>query len=77
MSASLKFWRRNRVPKKESRDEAVAHSTTKQYRQLRRLGFLRLISSKITPAKEKEGERARSEDLKRKQEKRIKQWVAL
>ena len=40
-------------------------------------GFLRLISSKITPAKEKEGERARSEDLKRNQQKRIKQWVAL
>ena len=38
---------------------------------------MRLISSKITPAKEKEGERARSEDLKRNQEKRIMQWVAL
>ena len=33
---------------------------------------MRLISSKITPAKEKEGERARSEDLKRNQQKRNK-----
>ena len=30
-----------------------------------------------TSRKEKEGERARSEDLKRNQQKRIKQWVAL
>ena len=63
MGARLKFWRRSRVPKKESRDEAVflaasplvtappsnltrlyyngsatkSHSTTTQYRQLRRL----------------------------------------
>ena len=46
-------------------------------KRAKRQGFLRLISSKITPAKEKEGERARSEDLKRNQEKRIMQWVAL
>ena len=65
MGARLKFWRRSRVPKKGSRDEAVvflaasqlvtappsnltrlyyngsaakSHSTTTQYRQLRRLG---------------------------------------
>ena len=64
MGARLKFWRRSRVPKKGSRDEAVvflaasplvtapppnltqiyyngsaakSHSTTTQYRQLRRL----------------------------------------
>ena len=63
MGARLKFWRRSRVPKKGSRDEAVflaasplvtapplnltrlyyngsaakSHSTTPQYRQLRKL----------------------------------------
>ena len=53
MGARLKFWRRSRVPKKGSRGEAVegisrgfaasddsaakSHSTTIQYRQLRRL----------------------------------------
>ena len=64
VGARLKFWRRSRLPKKGSRDEAVclaasplvtappsnltrlhyngsaakSHSTTTQYRQLRRLG---------------------------------------
>ena len=68
MGARLKFWRRSRVPKKGSRDEAVflaasplvtappsnltglyyngsaakSHSTTTQYRQLRRL--LRILN---------------------------------
>ena len=52
MGARLMFWRRSRVPKKGSGDEAVpsnltrlyyngsaakSHSTTTQYRQLRRL----------------------------------------
>ena len=67
VGARLKFWRRSRVPKKESRDKAVeflaasplvtappsnltrlyhngsaakSHSTTTQYRQLRRLIYL-------------------------------------
>ena len=69
MGARLKFWRRSRVPKKGSKDEAVeflaasplvtappsnltglyyngsaakSHSTTTQYRQLRRLNLRRL-----------------------------------
>ena len=52
VGSRLKFWRRSRVPEKGSRDEAVeisrgfaaregsavkSHSTTTQYRQLRRL----------------------------------------
>ena len=65
MGARLKFWRWSRVPKKGSRDEAVAasplvtappsnlirlyyngsaaksHSTTTQYRQLRRLEVIK------------------------------------
>ena len=55
VGARLKFWRRSRVPKKGSGDEAAppsnltrlyyngsaakSHSTTTQYRQLRRLGI--------------------------------------
>ena len=74
VGARLKFWRRSRVPKKGSRDEAVflaasplvtappsnltrlyyngsaakSHSTTTQYRQLRRLFFA--VTQALVPA---------------------------
>ena len=68
VGARLKFWRRSRVPKRGSRDEAVelflaaspsnltrlyyngsaakCHSTTTQYRQLRRLEKARVETRK-------------------------------
>ena len=75
MGARLKFWRRSRVPKKGSKDEAIeilavsplvtappsnltrlyynsstakSHSSTTQYRQLRRLFFA--VTQAVVPA---------------------------
>ena len=48
VGARLKFWRRSRVPKKGSRSAAKSHSTTTQYRQLRRLFFA--VTQALVPA---------------------------